>query len=56
MDGLNTKYNEEGFSEVDAANMRMNLNELIAPIMVQLSMLMIAAIAGGDDDDKKKKA
>lgn len=56
MVGMETNFEEAGFSEVDAANMRANLNELIAIIMINLAMLLLSAIAGGDDDDKEKKA
>ncbi|CAK0756497.1 hypothetical protein CCP3SC1AL1_2280004 [Gammaproteobacteria bacterium] len=45
----------EGLSDIDAANMRKNLNEIMWLIAVNAMLFMLrAGIAAGDDDDKTK--
>jgi len=48
----NTQYDEAGFSEVDAANMRKNLNELIMLMSVYALGLLLSNFS--DDDDKNE--
>jgi hypothetical protein len=48
-----TQYDEAGFNEVDAANMRKNLNEML--VYLTLLSLGIMLAAGLDDDDDEEK-
>lgn len=43
----------ENFTELDAANMRANMSELV--VLMSITFMMLALSAGGSDDDKKKK-
>jgi len=50
---MDTQYDER-FSEVDAANLRKNLSELV--ILGQVSgLILLLSMLGGDDDDDKLK-
>lgn len=49
---MKTQYDEAGFSEVDAANMRKNLNELLFYLSI-ISFTLIL-YQGLDDDDEEK--
>lgn len=51
--GMNTKYDEKGFSETDAANMRRNLTELVVLMNLMGLGLLLRAVAGTDDEDEK---
>ena len=51
--GMKTKFDDR-FNEVDAANMRMNMTELVMYGTLAMLMLAIRASANGDDDKKKR--
>lgn len=50
--GFKTQYEEAGFSEVDAENMRKNLTEI--SLYIALMMLGLGLKMFGDDDDEEK--
>jgi hypothetical protein len=50
---MKTKFDDR-FNEVDAANMRMNMTELVIYGIIAMLMLAIKASANGDDDKKKR--
>jgi len=49
-----TKFDEAGFSEVDAANMRKNMTELYILVTLAGAAVLLKALSGADDDDEKK--
>lgn len=51
--GMKTKFDDR-FNEVDAANMRMNMTELVMYGTLAMLMLALRASANGDDDKKKR--
>lgn len=49
---FNDRVGKDGFTELDAANMRANMTELM--IIIATTLFMLALSAGDDDDDKKR--
>ena len=56
--GFNTKFDElvgEGFTDVDAANMRKNMTEIVVFLLLTGLTLALKAAVDDDDEDKRKK-
>lgn len=49
---FNNLINEDSFKEVDAANMRKVVKEVVMALNIQLSLLLLKAIFGDDDESK----